>query len=134
MASTAREENAYTLGVRAGLWGYTLVHRVKAFPQTLLLGRIRDLEAEWTQDAVEWITAENATLEPRVGQLSADNRPLDERLTAPRSGLRFQDRRIADLEARLNEQCKTYLSANSQSETSQNRSIFVRASADGHIP
>jgi len=53
MASTAREENAYTLGVQAGLWGYPLVHRVKAFPQTLLLGRIRDLEAEWTQDAVQ---------------------------------------------------------------------------------
>jgi hypothetical protein len=27
----------------------------------------------------------------------------------------------------------TYLSANSQSETSENRSIFVRVSADGHI-
>jgi hypothetical protein len=134
MASTAREENAYTLGVQAGLWGYPLVHRVKAFPQTLLLGRIRDLEAEWTQDAVEWITTENATLKQRVRQLSTDNRTLDERLTAPRSGLRFQDGRIADLEARLNEQCKTYLSANSQSETSENRSIFVRASADGHIP
>ena len=100
----------------------------------VLLGRIRDLEAEWTQDAVEWITTENATLKQRVRQLSTDNRTLDERLTAPRSGLRFQDRRIADLEARLNEQCKTYLSANSQSETSENRSIFVRASADGHIP
>jgi hypothetical protein len=30
--------------------------------------------------------------------------------------------------------CKPYLSANSQSETSENRSIFVRASADRHIP
>ena len=83
MASTAREENAYTLGVQAGLWGYPLVHRVKAFPQTLLLGRIRDLEAEWTQDAVEWITTENATLKQRVRQLSTDNRTLEERLTAP---------------------------------------------------
>ena len=36
MASTAREENAYTLGVQAGLWGYPLVHRVEAFPQTLV--------------------------------------------------------------------------------------------------
>ena len=66
-----------------------------------LLGRIRDLEAEWTQDAVERITTENATLKQRVRQLSTDNRTLDERLTAARSNLRFRDRRIADLEARL---------------------------------
>ncbi len=30
-----REENAYTLGVQAGLWGYPLAHRVEAFPRTL---------------------------------------------------------------------------------------------------
>jgi hypothetical protein len=68
-----------------------------------LLGRIRDLEAEWTQDAVQRITTENATLKQRVRQLSTDNRTLDERLTAARFNLRFQDRRIADLEARLTE-------------------------------
>jgi hypothetical protein len=66
-----------------------------------LLGRIRDLEAEWTQDAVQRITTENATLKQRVRQLSTDNRTLDERLKAARSNLRFQDRRIADLEVRL---------------------------------
>jgi predicted nuclease with TOPRIM domain len=66
-----------------------------------LLGRIRDLEAEWTQDAVERITTENTALKERVHQLSADNRTLDERLKAARSNLRFQDRRIADLEAQL---------------------------------
>jgi hypothetical protein len=49
------------------------------------------------------ITTENATLKRRVRQLSTDNRTLDERLTAARSNLRFQDRRIADLEARLTE-------------------------------
>ena len=69
----------------------------------VLLGRIRDLEAEWTQDAVQRITTENATLKQRVRQLSTDNRTLDERLKAARSNLRFQDRRIADLEARLTE-------------------------------
>jgi chromosome segregation ATPase len=68
-----------------------------------LLGRIRDLEAEWTQDDVERITTENTTLKERVRQLSADNRVLDERLKAARSNLRFQDRRIADLEVRLTE-------------------------------
>jgi hypothetical protein len=30
-----REENAYTLGVQAGLWGYPLAHRVEAFPRAL---------------------------------------------------------------------------------------------------
>ena len=46
---------------------------------------------------------ENATLKQRVRQLTTDNRTLDERLTAARSNLRLQDRRIADLEARLTE-------------------------------
>ena len=55
-----------------------------------LLGRIRDLEAEWTQEGVERITTENTALKERVRQL----------LKAARSNLRFQDRRIADLEAR----------------------------------
>jgi chromosome segregation ATPase len=68
-----------------------------------LLGRIRDLEAEWTQDAVQQITTENTTLKQRVRQLTTDNRTLDERLKAARSNLRFQDRRIADLEAQLTE-------------------------------
>ena len=35
MTISAREENAYTLGVQAGLWGYPLAHRVEAFPRTL---------------------------------------------------------------------------------------------------
>jgi chromosome segregation ATPase len=68
-----------------------------------LLGRIRDLEADCTPDDVARIRTENTTLKQRVRQLSADNRTLDERLQAARSNLRFQDRRIADLEARLTE-------------------------------
>jgi chromosome segregation ATPase len=66
-----------------------------------LLGRIRDLQAEWTQDAIQRVTTENTDLKQRVRQLTADNRSLDERLKAARSNLRFQDRRIADLEAQL---------------------------------
>jgi chromosome segregation ATPase len=66
-----------------------------------LLGQVRDLEAEWTQDAIQRITTENTTLKQRVRQLTADNRTLDERLKAARSNLRFQDRRVADLEAQL---------------------------------
>ena len=66
-----------------------------------LLGQVRDLEADWTQDAIQRVTTENTTLKQRVRQLTADNRTLDERLKAARSNLRFQDRRVADLEARL---------------------------------
>ena len=66
-----------------------------------LLGQVRDLEAEWTQEATQRVTTENTTLKQQVRQLTADNRTLDERLKAARSNLRFQDRRIADLEARL---------------------------------
>jgi hypothetical protein len=66
-----------------------------------LLGKVRDLQAEWTQDAIQRINTENATLKQRVRQLTQDNRVLDERLAAARSTLRFQDRRLADLEAQL---------------------------------
>ncbi|MFJ9909367.1 hypothetical protein ACIRVK_42235 [Streptomyces sp. NPDC101152] len=66
-----------------------------------LLGQIRDLQAEWTEEAIQRITTENTTLKQRVRQLTADNRTLDERLKAARSNLRFQDRRIADLESQI---------------------------------
>ncbi|WP_329307146.1 DUF6262 family protein [Streptomyces sp. NBC_01260] len=64
-----------------------------------LLGHIRDLEVEWTEETIQRITAENTNLKKRVRQLTTDNRTLDERLKAARSNLRFQDRRVADLEA-----------------------------------
>ncbi|WP_326682124.1 DUF6262 family protein [Streptomyces sp. NBC_01237] len=66
-----------------------------------LLGQVRDLEAEWTEEAIQRITTENTTLRQRVRQLTADTRTLDERLKAARSNLRFQDRRVADLEAQI---------------------------------
>ncbi|MGW6692031.1 hypothetical protein [Streptomyces sp. NPDC054961] len=47
--------------------------------------------------------SENTTLKQRVRQLTTDNRTLDERLKAARSNLRFQDRRVADLEAQITE-------------------------------
>lgn len=68
-----------------------------------LFGQVRDLEAEWTEETMQRITAENTALKQRVRQLTADNRNLDERLKAARSNLRFQDRRVADLEARVTE-------------------------------
>ena len=68
-----------------------------------LLGQIRDLQAEWTEEANQRITTENTTLKQRLRQLTTDNRTLEERLKAARSNLRFQDRRVADLEAKLAE-------------------------------
>ncbi|MEU4213711.1 hypothetical protein AB0F13_27715 [Streptomyces sp. NPDC026206] len=59
------------------------------------------MESEWTAESVQRITTENTTLKQRVRQLTTDNRTLDERLKAARPNIRFQDRRIADLEARL---------------------------------
>ncbi|MFF5372589.1 hypothetical protein [Streptomyces sp. NPDC013187] len=64
-----------------------------------LLRQIGDLLDEWTEGAIQRIT----TLKQRVRQLTTDNRTFDERLKAPRSNLRFQDRRVADLEARMAE-------------------------------
>ncbi|MEN8655306.1 tyrosine-type recombinase/integrase [Streptomyces sp. 21So2-11] len=72
-----------------------------------LLGQVRDLQAEWTEEAIQRITTENTTLKQRVRQLTTDNRTLDERLKAARSNLRFQDRRVADLEARLTDPAST---------------------------
>lgn len=66
-----------------------------------LLGQVRDLEAEWSQEAIQRITTENTALKQRVRQLTTDNRSFDERLKAARSNLRFQDRRVADLEAQI---------------------------------
>lgn len=66
-----------------------------------LMGQIRDLEQEWSSDAIQRTTTENTTLKQRVRQLTQDNRTLDERLHAARSNTRFQDRRISQLEAQL---------------------------------
>lgn len=65
------------------------------------MGRLRDLQAEWTQDSIQRVTTENTSLKQRLRQLTQDNRVLDERLAATRSTLRFQERRLTDLEAQL---------------------------------
>jgi chromosome segregation ATPase len=66
-----------------------------------LLGQIRDLENEYPQDSVARISAENTTLKQRLRQAERDTRTLQERLDAARSNLRFQDRRLASVEAEL---------------------------------
>jgi chromosome segregation ATPase len=69
----------------------------------VLMGQIRDLEHEWTQETAQRITTENTTLKQRVRQLTTENRTLEERLQAARSNNRFADRRIAQLEVQLAE-------------------------------
>jgi chromosome segregation ATPase len=66
-----------------------------------LLGQVRDLQSEWTEEAIQRLTTENTTLKQRVRTLTAGNRTLEEKLKATRENLRFHDKRIADLEARL---------------------------------
>jgi chromosome segregation ATPase len=66
-----------------------------------LLGQVSDLPAEWDGETTARITTENTSLKQRVRQLTADNRMFEERLAAARSTLRFQDRRIADLESQI---------------------------------
>jgi predicted RNase H-like nuclease (RuvC/YqgF family) len=61
----------------------------------------RQPRAQRTEETIQRITTENTTLKQRVQQLTTDNRTLDERLKAGRSNIRFQDRRIADVEAQL---------------------------------
>lgn len=40
-----------------------------------LLGQIRHMQAEWTEEAIQRITTENTTLKQRVRQLTSDNSP-----------------------------------------------------------
>lgn len=65
------------------------------------MGQVRDLEQEWASESVTRITSENTSLKQRVRQFTQDNRTLEERLSAARSNTRFQDRKIAQLEAQL---------------------------------
>ncbi|WP_405525880.1 hypothetical protein OG426_26080 [Streptomyces canus] len=58
-----------------------------------LMGQIRDLETQWTDESIERITTENTNLKQRLRQLTQDKRTLEERLQAARSNSRFQDTR-----------------------------------------
>ncbi|MEU7897660.1 hypothetical protein AB0B45_32985 [Nonomuraea sp. NPDC049152] len=73
----------------------------------LLLGQIRDLEADYTEQAAQRIATQNADLKRQVSDLSPANRNLEEKLALSRSNSRFRDKRIADLEARQLEDLAT---------------------------
>ncbi|WP_199180314.1 DUF6262 family protein [Verrucosispora sp. ts21] len=67
----------------------------------ILLGQIRDLQAEYADGTAQRLGEQNTTLKQRVRQLTEDNRGLEQKLQAARSNNRFLDKRLADLEAEL---------------------------------
>ncbi|MEL5960745.1 hypothetical protein AADR41_39355 [Streptomyces sp. CLV115] len=66
-----------------------------------LLGQVRDLQTEWTEDDIVRITTKNSMLKTRVRELERENRRVTDRLAAARDNVRFADKRIADLEAQV---------------------------------
>lgn len=69
-----------------------------------LLGQVRDLRNEWSQEEVARIITDNGNLKRRVHELTADGKSLTGKLAAARDNIRFADKRIADLEVQLCEQ------------------------------
>ena len=68
---------------------------------SILLGQIRDLQSEYTEDTVQRVAAESSNLKRRVRELTDDNRALTDKLQAARTNNRFLDKRISNLEAEL---------------------------------
>jgi Family of unknown function (DUF6262) len=66
-----------------------------------LMGHMRDLETQWTDESIQRTAAENTILKQRVRELTKENRTISGRLQAARSNSRFQDRRLSQLEAEL---------------------------------
>ncbi|MGI5149311.1 DUF6262 family protein [Plantactinospora sp. CA-294935] len=67
----------------------------------LLLGQLRDLQAEYTEGTAQRLAEENTELKQRVRRLAEDNRVVEQKLQAARSNNRFLDKRLADLEAEI---------------------------------
>lgn len=67
----------------------------------LLLGQLRDLQAEYTEGTAQRLAEENTELKQRLRRLTEDNRVLEQKLQAARSNNRFLDKRLADLEAEV---------------------------------
>ncbi|MFD9118836.1 DUF6262 family protein [Streptomyces bottropensis] len=69
-----------------------------------LLGQIRDLQTEWSQEDITRIITDNGALKKQVRELTAQHKSLSGKLAAARENVRFADKRIADLEVQLTEQ------------------------------
>ncbi|MET9132704.1 DUF6262 family protein [Streptomyces antibioticus] len=66
-----------------------------------LLGQVRDLRSEWSQEDIGRIITDNGNLKRQVRELTAEGKSLTGKLSAARDNIRFADKRIADLEAQL---------------------------------
>jgi len=69
-----------------------------------LIGQVRDLRSEWSQEDIARIITDNGNLKRQVRELTAESRSLTGKLSAARDNIRFADKRIADLEVQLAEQ------------------------------
>jgi chromosome segregation ATPase len=67
----------------------------------VLMGRIRDLESDYSEESAQRLAAENTALKQRARHLAQENRALEDKLQAARSNNRFLDKRIANLEVEL---------------------------------
>jgi septal ring factor EnvC (AmiA/AmiB activator) len=65
------------------------------------VGRLRDLQSEYTEDTVQRVAAESSNLKRPIRELTDDNRALTDKLQAARTNNRFLDKHIADMEAQL---------------------------------
>ncbi|WP_405750160.1 DUF6262 family protein [Streptomyces sp. NBC_00012] len=68
-----------------------------------LIGQVRDLRSEWSQEDVARIITDNGNLKRRIRELTAEGKSLTGKLSAARENVRFADKRIADLEVQLTE-------------------------------
>ncbi|MGW1974207.1 DUF6262 family protein [Streptomyces sp. NPDC001889] len=68
-----------------------------------LLGQVRDLRSERSQEDIARIITDNGNLKRRVRELTAESKSLTGKLSAARDNVRFADKRIADLEVELAE-------------------------------
>jgi chromosome segregation ATPase len=66
-----------------------------------LLGRIRDLELDLPQDAVQRLATENTTLKQHNRTLEAEVKTLTDRLTAARGNNRSLEKQLSELQAEL---------------------------------
>ncbi|MBC3984369.1 hypothetical protein H8N01_17790 [Streptomyces sp. AC536] len=68
-----------------------------------LLGQVKDLQTQWSEEDIVRVTTDNANLTRRARRLAAENKSLTDKLAAARDNVRFADKRIADLEVQLTE-------------------------------
>jgi hypothetical protein len=65
------------------------------------LGRIRDLELDMPQDAVQRLATENTTLKQQNRALAAEIKGLNDRLSAARGNNRSPEKQLSELQAEL---------------------------------